>query len=114
MDTAPEPPPRSINADAKKCQTLLTDLLYRLAQLDGIPPALATALQDEYGRFNLWTATMAVFAPGQACLDFRLKDVPEASQLFVKQISILTTRLEQCACSRPFVPLGTAGAWYLT
>lgn len=52
MDTAPEPPPRLIKVDAKKYQTLLTNLLYRLAQLDGIPPALATALQDDYGRLR--------------------------------------------------------------
>ncbi len=104
-NAVPEPPPRSIKADAKECQTLLTNLLNRLANREGVSPALFTDLQDEYGRFNLWTATMAVFAPDQACLDFRLKDVPEASQLFVKQIGILTTRLEQCACCQPFVCL---------
>jgi len=102
MDAVPELPPRSIKADAKKCQSTLTSLLYRLAKLENVPLALATAVQDEYGRFNIWAATMAVFAPDQACLDFRLKDVPEASQLFVKQIGIFTTRLEQRTWSRPF------------
>ncbi len=88
MDTA------SIKLDAKACQGLFANLLSRVGDLKDVPP-LVTEVQDQYGRFNLWTASMAVFAPGQACLDFRLKDVPEARDLFVKHISILTTRIEQ-------------------
>jgi hypothetical protein len=91
-----DPEPQvSIKAGAKACQTLFTSLLSRLSKVDDAPLP-ATGLQDEFGRFSLWTATMAVFAPDQACLDFRLKDVPEAGQLFVKHIGILTTRIEQC------------------
>ncbi len=96
---------RSIKGEAKECQTLLASLLCRLSKIQDVPPALVIQLQDEYGRFNLWTATMAVFAPDQVCLDFRLKDVPKASQLFVKQIGILTVRLQQCPWVRPFVCL---------
>ncbi|KAK4221032.1 hypothetical protein QBC38DRAFT_429784, partial [Podospora fimiseda] len=45
--------------------------------------------------FNLWTSSSAVFAPLQACPDFRLKDIPEATRLIVKHLNILCTRLEQ-------------------
>ncbi|KAK4156583.1 hypothetical protein C8A00DRAFT_12506, partial [Chaetomidium leptoderma] len=90
MDTTTSQP--SIKADAKTCQELFAGFLSLRSET--ILP-LATSLQDEYGRFNLWATTMAVFAPDQACLDFRLKDVPEASELFIKQLGILATRIEQ-------------------
>jgi hypothetical protein len=83
----------SIKGDAKECRELFADLLSLPS--DAIF-SLATKLQDEYGRFNLWAATMAIFAPDQACLDFRLKDVPEARDLFIEQLGVLATRLEQC------------------
>ncbi|KAK4244252.1 hypothetical protein C7999DRAFT_17466, partial [Corynascus novoguineensis] len=85
-------PPSSIKAEARKCRKRFEDLLS--LRSEAILP-LATILQDEYGRFNLWAATLAVFAPYQACLDFRLKDVPEASDVFIKQLCILDTRIEQ-------------------
>ncbi|SPQ26065.1 96646e19-71bc-42f8-984e-ba6999d4dd5c [Thermothielavioides terrestris] len=85
-------PRLSIQMDAKTCQELFIGVL-SLPSEDIRP--LATDLLDEYSRFNLWAATMAVFAQNEACLDYRLKDVPEASELFVKQLEILATRIEQ-------------------
>jgi hypothetical protein len=93
MASALTAPHASIVGQAQTCQKLFADVLsLPIGDLAGT----GSDLQDEYGRFNLWTATMAVFAPDQACLDFRLKDVPEASHLFIKQLGILATRIQQC------------------
>lgn len=85
-------PPSLIMTQAGKCRKRFEDLLS--LRSDAILP-LAMILQDEYGRFNLWAAMLAV-APYQACLDFRLKDIPEASNILIKQLRILDIRIGQC------------------
>jgi hypothetical protein len=98
VDVQAAVPHVSIKAAAKTCQELFADAL-SLPTKHLLP--VGSDLQDEYGRFNLWTTTMSVFAPDQTCLDFRLKDVPEASHLFIKQLGILGTRVEQCMLETP-------------
>ncbi|KAK4224120.1 hypothetical protein QBC38DRAFT_458633 [Podospora fimiseda] len=68
-------------------------------------------IEDQYGRFNLWTSSSAVFAPLQICLDFRLKDIPEATRLIVKHLNILSTRLEQLLELQQVSNQLDAGGW---
>ncbi|KAK3986500.1 hypothetical protein QBC44DRAFT_138858 [Cladorrhinum sp. PSN332] len=92
MSAAQNPLP-SIQVTARGCRQGFGRLL---SESSGVyQGSNLTHLQDEYGRFNLWVSSTAVFAPLQVCLDFRLKDLPEATRLIVKHLNIISTRLEQ-------------------
>jgi len=82
----------SIQKLAEHCQKCFTELLTMPA---GDASMAGGGLQAEHGRFNLWASSVSVFGPSHACLDYRLQDVPEARDLFMAQLNILSTRLEQ-------------------
>lgn len=84
----------TIGAEASKCKELFLDALEGLQSEDRF--FIGTVLQDEFGRFNLWASNIAVFVPGQGSLDFRLIDMPEVKDQFLRQLGLLKLRLIQC------------------
>lgn len=54
-----------------------------------------STLQDEFVRFKLWQSNIGVFADVQASLDFRLREIPDVSELFLRQLYTIEERLGQ-------------------
>lgn len=81
----------TISAEAIECKELFRDALAVFQYEDR-----AMEMQDEFGRFNLWASNIAVFVPGQGSLDFRLIDMPEVKDQFLRQLGLLKWRLKQC------------------
>lgn len=52
-------------------------------------------LQDEFVRFKLWESNIGVFADVHASLDFRLREIPDVAELFVRQLATIEERLQQ-------------------
>ena len=52
-------------------------------------------LDDELDRFMLWTSNIGVFADVNQSLDFRLQEIPDVVELFLKQLEIISCRLDQ-------------------
>lgn len=52
-------------------------------------------LHDELVRFKLWESNIGVFAHVHASLDFRLRDVPDVAELFLRQLDTIEQRLQQ-------------------
>lgn len=53
------------------------------------------SLQDEFVRFKLWESNIGVFADVHASLDFRLREIPDVAELFLRQLSTIEERLQQ-------------------
>lgn len=49
------------------------------------------ALQDEFGRFRVWSGNLGVLQKGHSSLDYRLRDAP----LLSNEVSKLLKELEQ-------------------
>jgi hypothetical protein len=52
-------------------------------------------LQDELVRFKLWASNIGVFADVHVSLDFRLRDLPDITELFLRQLDTIEERLKQ-------------------
>lgn len=52
-------------------------------------------LQDEFVRFKLWESNIGVFAEVHASLDFRLREIPDIAELFLRQLDTIENRLVQ-------------------
>jgi len=58
-------------------------------------------LNDELDRLILWASNMNVFGHANESLDFRLRELPDVSQLFLDQVDIMACRLNQRTRPRP-------------
>lgn len=54
-----------------------------------------STLQDEFVRFKLWESNIGVFADVHASLDFRLREIPDIAELFLRQLDTVENRLVQ-------------------
>ena len=56
----------------------------------------ASALvEDQYGRFNIWTSNIGVFARAHASMDYRLKEAADIRDLMVRLLETLLGHIEQ-------------------
>lgn len=70
------------------------DALGKLDHTQALGPR--NCLDDELDRFILWASNIGVFADINQSLDFRLQDIPDVVDLFLKQLEIISYRLNQC------------------
>lgn len=54
-----------------------------------------SALQDEFVRLKLWASNISIFADVHSSLDFRLREIPDVAELFLRQLDTIEIRLEQ-------------------
>ena len=52
-----------------------------------------TLLENQLGRFNLWTANTGVFAPLLLCFDYRLRDASEVRDILIDLLNSLSENL---------------------
>jgi hypothetical protein len=52
-------------------------------------------LEDEFARFRLWLSNIGVFADVQLSLDFRVREIPDLRDMFLKQLVTVDCRLNQ-------------------
>lgn len=53
------------------------------------------ALQDEFGRFRVWSGNLGALQKGHSSLDYRLRDAP----LLLSEVSKLLSELEMNLCA---------------
>lgn len=87
---------RTIRSDAEICRGLFLDAISRYTEHDVISHGIKREIQDEFGRFNLWTAVNYVFAPVLASLDYRIVDSPAFKDQLLIQLAALRSRLGEC------------------
>lgn len=87
---------RTIRNDAAIVRKLFLDNLscYRENNADG--HVIKSQIQDEFGRFNTWTANNHVFSPVLASLDTRFLHTPSFTEQLLTQLEALQSRLEEC------------------
>ena len=86
--------PETIGENAKACLDLFAQGILLLAQDDA--PDARRGLQDEFGRFKLWTSNIGVFAELHSSLDFRLREFSDIKEPFLRQLATIESRLRQC------------------
>lgn len=87
---------RTIRNDADIARKLFLDNLSCCHENDANGHVTKSQIQDEFGRFNTWTANNHVFSPVLASLDTRLIDTPSFSELLFAQLKVIQSRLEEC------------------
>lgn len=61
-------------------------------------------VRDDFEQFRVWAKNLGVFAPGQASLDYRLRDATDLRDGFVLLLESLSTELMQCMfCINPCI-----------
>lgn len=89
----------TIREQARGCFQLFKDCLASC-----IPPetrkqhdtqAVKDSIEDEFARFRLWLSNIGVFADTQLSLDFRVREIPDLRDLFLKHLDTVECRLNQ-------------------
>jgi hypothetical protein len=57
--------------------------------------AVKDSIEDEFARFRLWLSNIGVFADTQLSLDFRVREIPDLRDLFLKHLDTIDCRLNQ-------------------
>ena len=65
-------------------------------QTASIQPRQYSLVEDQFARFSIWTSNIGAFAPGQASVDHRLKEVPEIHDVVTGLLEALNDGIEQC------------------
>ncbi|KAG8158584.1 hypothetical protein KVR01_011706 [Diaporthe batatas] len=83
----------------RKASSRCLDIFAHIMDNENAHPAtyetIRGSLEDEYGRFKLWGSNIGVFANVHASLDFRLREIPDIAEMFLRQLATLEERLEQ-------------------
>lgn len=87
---------RAIRNGASVCRDLfLTSLSCYYSENGESDHIIKSQIQDEFGRFNLWTASNDIFAPNLISLDARLVASPVFKGQLLAQLEALKERLEE-------------------
>src|ERR1700722_10325736 len=86
--------PETIRENAKACLDLFSQGILLLTQSDASDAQ--RGLQDEFGRFKLWTSNIGVFTELHSSLDFRLREFSNIKKPFLRQLATIESRLCQC------------------
>jgi hypothetical protein len=92
--------PSTIGECSKKCLNLFSqsaDAMWDLQQSDA--SRVKNSFQDEFVRFKLWASNIGVFADVHASLDFRVRELPDVAEMFLRQLDTIECRLDQCKFS---------------
>lgn len=88
--------PKTIGECSKKCLLLFSkidDIVWDLQYNDA--RRIQNTFQDELSRFKLWASNIGVFADVHASLDFRIRELPDVAELFLRQLDTIKCRLNQ-------------------
>ncbi|KAF2769567.1 hypothetical protein EJ03DRAFT_351074 [Teratosphaeria nubilosa] len=75
---------------------LVNDCLDKFA-MEGLPPALQLGLDDELGRFRIWTGNVAAHRSGRRSLEYRLRDssdLKNVAQSLLKDLILALSQLK--------------------
>lgn len=84
-----------------RCLRLFAHNIDKGETLDGKDEQAQSTLQNEFVRFKLWESNIGVLADVHASLDFRLREVPDVAELFLRQLGTIEERLSQGTYSFP-------------
>ncbi|RSL95734.1 hypothetical protein CEP52_011908 [Fusarium oligoseptatum] len=88
--------PSTIGEHSKRCLELFTQNADAARDMQhGDASRVKNGLQDEFARFKLWTSNIGVFADVHASLDFRVRELPDVAELFLRQLDTIGCRLDQ-------------------
>ncbi|RMJ18505.1 hypothetical protein CDV36_001785 [Fusarium kuroshium] len=88
--------PSTIGEHSKRCLDLFTQNADAARDMQhGDASRVKSGLQDEFARFKLWTSNIGVFADVHASLDFRVRELPDVAELFLRQLDTIECRLDQ-------------------
>lgn len=81
----------SVSSLATKCDRLLakTQTDHRLN------PNLLPGLNNLVTRFRIWAGNVGAFAPGNASIDYRLRDDPDVANIFLSMLGVLETSINR-------------------
>lgn len=85
----------TIRKVSSRCLRLFAQNLETATSLDRTDERIKGTIQDEFVRFKLWESNIGVFADVHASLDFRLREIPDVAELFLRQLDTIEERLDQ-------------------
>ncbi|KAK2773562.1 hypothetical protein FQN52_004541 [Onygenales sp. PD_12] len=83
----------TIAESAGKCLKSFNECL---AHFSLVPPRQQSGIEDQLGRFSIWTSNIDVFASTRASLDYRLRDVEDVHSLVQGLLWILNEHIQRC------------------
>ncbi|KAK2795635.1 hypothetical protein FQN51_000392 [Onygenales sp. PD_10] len=83
----------TIAESAGKCLESFNECL---ANFSLLPPRQQSGIEDQLGRFSIWTSNIGVFASTRASLDHRLRDVEDVHRLVQGLLWILNEHIQRC------------------
>lgn len=98
----------TIRKVSARCLGLFAQNIDHAESLDVTNDLTQSTLQDEFVRFKLWGSNIGVFADVHTSLDFRLREIPDVAELFLRQLDTIEERLNQgtCCFSRQYIITG--------
>lgn len=85
---------------AEACLLSFNKCLKRFAVL---PPQHQSAVEDQLGRFSIWSANIGVFSRYRASLDYRLRGVADVQRLVRGLLWTLNEHIQEC--KKPPMPI---------
>lgn len=85
----------TIRKVSSRCIDLFVQNIENAKPLDRAEERSQGTIQDEFVRFKLWESNIGVFADVHASLDFRLREIPDIAELFLRQLDTIEERLDQ-------------------
>lgn len=85
----------TIRKVSSRCIDLFVQNIESAKSLDRAKESSQGTIQDEFVRFKLWESNIGVFADVHASLDFRLREIPDIAELFLRQLDTIEERLDQ-------------------
>ncbi|KAK2811629.1 hypothetical protein FQN50_001971 [Emmonsiellopsis sp. PD_5] len=82
----------TIAGSAGKCLESFNECL---ANFSLLPPRQQSGIEDQLGRFSIWTSNIGVFASTRASLDYRLRDVEDVHRLVQGLLWILNEHIQR-------------------
>lgn len=78
-----------------KIARLCAQSFVRIQSTHSLDPWSKHELEDQLGRFNIWSGSLGVFAADTASADFRLKDDQDVKDVLISMITCLRKQVEQ-------------------
>ncbi|KAK2787325.1 hypothetical protein FQN53_005484 [Emmonsiellopsis sp. PD_33] len=82
----------TIAESAAKCLESFNECL---ANFSLLPPRQQSGIEDQLGRFSIWTSNIGVFASTRSSLDYRLRDVEDVHRLVQGLLWILNEHIQR-------------------
>ena len=70
---------------ARKCM-ILFETLHAAINEKNVTADLASSVDDQIGRFNIWSGNIGLYASASASLDYRVQDIPQIKNLIIQQL----------------------------